>query len=94
MGKKQLTIYGSKNDHKSDEDGRTIGLTLAASLYLLKASKQLEDKVSPSSRIIPISQNAFKHAWNELITSSGINSKEGNAKLRIPEGKRGLEFKD
>lgn len=72
--KRRIEIRKSKTDHRSEQPGRTIVLTVYAGLYLvsLAASSWKNKRVKKDSLIFPMTREAFKQSWADVVKRSDI----------------------
>jgi integrase len=71
---RRIEIRKSKTDHLTGSEGRTIVLAPLAELFLLRLRSQLSraKRLSVESRIFPISKEAFKQSWADVLKRAGV----------------------
>lgn len=71
---RRITIRKSKTDYKSKYKGRTIVMSVSARAILGTISVQLigKHRYSPSARIFPMTREAFKQSWADVVRRAGI----------------------
>jgi integrase len=74
--KRRIEIPKSKTDHVSEYKGRTIVLTVMASLFLLQLVVRLKQEGrynQDSTPVFPMTRGAFKQSWADVCKRAGIS---------------------
>jgi integrase len=73
--KRRIEIRKSKTDYLTGQSGRTIVLTLGAHSFLtvLRCSLIENRRFKSTDRIFPMTKNAFKQSWSDVIKRAGIH---------------------
>jgi integrase len=73
---RRIEIRKSKTDYLTGQDGRTIVLTLGAESFLamLRLSLRENRRFNRADRIFPMTKDAFKQSWADVLKRAAINS--------------------
>jgi integrase len=73
---RRIEIRKSKTDHLTPYEGRTIVLTIGAQSFLtrLRFSLRANGQFRSTDRIFPMTKEAFKQSWSDVLRRAGINN--------------------
>ncbi len=73
---RRIEIRKSKTDHLSAYDGRTVVLTIGAQSFLdtLRHSLEVNGRFKSTDQIFPMTKDAFKQSWSDVLKRSKINN--------------------
>lgn len=88
--KRTIEVIKSKTDHVSDYAGRTIVMTLGASLYFLTLKFELRKKTDTwaTGLIFPMTKDAFEQAFDEVLVRAEIKPDRRGEKLQFRDLRR------
>jgi integrase len=95
---RRIEILKSKTDHATDDNGRTIVMSIMAGMFFAHLARRLvkEDAYKATNRIFPMTKDAFEQTFDDVLKRAKITEDRRGERLQFRDLRReaGQRFED